>query len=233
MMINWNKIDTVLLDMDGTLLDLHYDNYFWSTYLPMRYAAIKGIPLALAQAHLHEHIQSLDGTLNWYCLDYWSDTLALDVGKLKAENDVAHKITERPYTEAFLQFLHKQKKHVILVTNAHPIGLTMKLNATCIQAYLHRTISSHQFNTPKEEQLFWQRLSAHLLTTDNGEASNYTFDPQTTLFIDDNARILAAAEEYGIAHTIGIHQPDSHVHRELTIPNAIHHFSEIMPDTQQ
>ena len=25
----WRDIDTVLLDMDGTLLDLHYDNHFW------------------------------------------------------------------------------------------------------------------------------------------------------------------------------------------------------------
>ena len=27
-MIDWTSIDTVLLDMDGTLLDLHYDNAF-------------------------------------------------------------------------------------------------------------------------------------------------------------------------------------------------------------
>ena len=26
-MINWQQIDTVFLDMDGTLLDLHFDNY--------------------------------------------------------------------------------------------------------------------------------------------------------------------------------------------------------------
>ena len=23
------EVDTILLDMDGTLLDLHYDNHFW------------------------------------------------------------------------------------------------------------------------------------------------------------------------------------------------------------
>jgi len=233
MKINWNAIDTVLLDMDGTLLDLHYDNYFWSTYLPIRYAEIKDIPLALAKANLHEHITSLDGTLNWYCLDYWSEALAVDVGQLKAEPAIAHKITERPYTERFLQFLHKHDKQVILVTNAHPIGLTMKLNATCIQPYLHQTISSHQFNTPKEEQLFWQRLSAHLLASGDDDSATYTFNPQKTLFIDDNARILEAAQEYGIAHTLGIHQPDSNVLRELNIPNAIHHFSEIMPTTNE
>src|SRR5688572_6670841 len=35
-MIDWNAVDTVLLDMDGTLLDLHFDNYFWLTHLPKR-----------------------------------------------------------------------------------------------------------------------------------------------------------------------------------------------------
>ena len=37
-MINWKNIDTVLLDMDGTLLDLHFDNHFWQTFVPLRYA---------------------------------------------------------------------------------------------------------------------------------------------------------------------------------------------------
>ena len=27
--IDWQSIDDVLLDMDGTLLDLHYDATFW------------------------------------------------------------------------------------------------------------------------------------------------------------------------------------------------------------
>ncbi|HBT55971.1 MAG TPA: haloacid dehalogenase, partial [Pseudomonas sp.] len=33
-MLNWNAIDTVLLDMDGTLLDLHFDNHFWLEHMP-------------------------------------------------------------------------------------------------------------------------------------------------------------------------------------------------------
>ncbi|MEC7663678.1 MAG: haloacid dehalogenase, partial [Pseudomonadota bacterium] len=27
MALDWQNIDTVLLDVDGTLLDLHYDNF--------------------------------------------------------------------------------------------------------------------------------------------------------------------------------------------------------------
>ena len=37
-MIDWDSIDTVLLDMDGTLLDLHFDNYFWTEHLPDIYS---------------------------------------------------------------------------------------------------------------------------------------------------------------------------------------------------
>ncbi|MEC8348362.1 MAG: haloacid dehalogenase, partial [Pseudomonadota bacterium] len=29
MALDWQNIDTVLLDVDGTLLDLHYDNFVW------------------------------------------------------------------------------------------------------------------------------------------------------------------------------------------------------------
>ena len=32
--INWKEVKTVLLDMDGTLLDLYFDYYFWQEYLP-------------------------------------------------------------------------------------------------------------------------------------------------------------------------------------------------------
>ena len=214
--IDWNTIDTVLLDMDGTLLDLHYDNYFWATHLPQRYAEIKGIPLSESQSFLQRQIQSLKGTLNWYCIDYWSDTLTIDVGKLKTE--IKHKIKKRPTTQAFLDFLQEYRKTVALVTNAHPIGLTLKLTETNIDQYCHHIISSHQFQAPKEEQTFWHSLQEYL-----------PFNPKRTLFIDDNTQVLNAAKSYGIQYTVGIHQPDSQISRRLKHTPAIHDFDEIMP----
>ncbi len=216
-MIDWNAIDTVLLDMDGTLLDLHYDNYFWASYLPLRYSEIKNIPLQESQDQLQAHIQSLEGTLNWYCLDYWSDVLSIDIGELKSEDAIKQKIKERPHTLSFLQFLKQQKKNVALVTNAHPTGLAIKLAETCIGDYLDHIVSSHQFQQPKEEQAFWKSLQAHI-----------PFDPKRSLFIDDNYRILQAAQDYGIAYNIGIHQPDSQIPRRLNGVMAINDFDEIM-----
>ena len=45
----WSDIDTVLLDMDGTLLDLHFDNHFWLEHLPQRYAELHGVSRAMAE----------------------------------------------------------------------------------------------------------------------------------------------------------------------------------------
>ncbi len=206
--------------MDGTLLDLHYDNYFWSTHLPRRYAELKNIPLAKADEELRLHIQSLEGTLNWYCLDYWSDSLELDIGALKSE--IKNKIQERPYTIEFLQFLKTQNKTIALVTNAHPIGLNIKLATTSIGRYIDHTISSHQFKQPKEEQSFWHALQIHM-----------PFDCKRTVFFDDSISVLQSAVDYGIKHVIGIHQPDSQQPRTLNIEKnnikTIHHFDELLP----
>jgi putative hydrolase of the HAD superfamily len=37
-LVPWQNIDTVLLDMDGTLLDLNYDNQIFGHLLPAAYA---------------------------------------------------------------------------------------------------------------------------------------------------------------------------------------------------
>lgn len=215
-MINWNAIDTVLLDMDGTLLDLHFDNFFWLQHLPQRYAQIHQLELAAATVKLHDHIRAHEGTLNWYCLDFWSDALALDIRSLKEE--IKHKIQVRPNTELFLQYLRKQGKKLVLITNAHPKSLSLKLEVTAIDRWLDVVISSHELQHPKEAQAFWMALQ-----------KREAFDPKRTLFIDDTVRILDSAKEFGIAHLLCIHQPDSQQVRTIANYPAIHHFDELMP----
>lgn len=205
--------------MDGTLLDLHFDNYFWLEYLPKRYAEHHNEDVETAKQALHAKIASCEGTLNWYCLDYWSEQVAMDIPALKRE--IQHKIQVRPQTERFLHFLKQHKKHVVLVTNAHRDGLKLKLEVSKIDTWLDVVISSHDYQEPKESGRFWQQLQAA-----------ESFDCDRTLFIDDTPRIIKKASEFGIAHLACITAPDSQRPPREACGLACHYirdFDEIMP----
>ncbi|MFA0809751.1 GMP/IMP nucleotidase [Microbulbifer epialgicus] len=215
-MLDWRSIDTVLLDMDGTLLDLHYDNHFWLDHLPRRYAQVHGLDPEQALHKLQQEINARRGTLEWYCLDFWAETLELDI--LSILREIEGRIALRPHTEAFLQGLQQLCKPTFLVTNAHRQGLNHKLEITGIDRWFDDIISSHDYGHAKESCYFWQALREEV-----------EFDPKRTLFVDDNQSVLAAAQDYGIAHLLCIRQPDSRgPRREITDFPAIHHFDEIM-----
>ena len=219
--IHWPGIDTVLLDMDGTLLDLHYDNHFWLEYLPRLYAEEHGITVAAAHEKLHGAYAREQGTLAWYCLDHWSDRLAMDIPTLKKA--VADKIRLRPHVTAFLGALRDSGHEVILVTNAHRTTLDIKMAEVDITDWFHHIVVSHDLAAAKEEQAFWQRLG-----------KTHPFDPSRTLLIDDNEAVLAAAEQYGIGHLLTMLQPDSQREvRTTTRYPGIIHFDEIMPGRSQ
>jgi hypothetical protein len=56
---DWNAIDTVLLDLDGTLLDLAFDNYVWMGRIPELYAQANGLSVPEAQAALAPKFRAL------------------------------------------------------------------------------------------------------------------------------------------------------------------------------
>lgn len=195
-MVHWPDIDTVLLDMDGTLLDLHFDNHFWLEYLPLRYAERNGLEFTEAHRQLMQLSERLHGSLDWYCLDYWSEAIGMDVRALKSE--VQHLIRLRPGTGAFLQFLRAQDKQMVIVTNAHPKALSLKLAASGLDHLIDRHISSHQFKLAKENAGFWGRLQEHA-----------GFDYSRSLFIDDNLQVLRCARAEGLPHTVQVLHPDT------------------------
>lgn len=195
-MINWSNIDTVFLDLDGTLLDLHFDNHFWLEHVPVCYADHHGLEHAEAMSILNEKYASVMGSLNWYCVEYWSKELELDIPQLK--EDVSHKIAIRPSVEEFLEFLHMTGKRVVLATNAHPASVSIKMKKTSLDRYFNRIITSHELGLAKEENGFWEKLQA-----------TETFDTKRTLFIDDNFSVLDAAKDYGIEYLLAIKKPDS------------------------
>ena len=216
-MIDWNAIDTVLLDMDGTLLDLHYDNYFWIDHLPRLYAAKHGISEEESSSHLQKTFHSGEGTLQWYCLDHWSAQLEMDIPALKRE--LQHMISLRPFALEFLTQLHASPCDVVLVTNAHRKTLEIKMANVDITGWFDRVVVSHDLQSPKEDQAFWHKLQAL-----------HPFDPDRTLLIDDTESVLDSARDYGIAHLLTLLQPDSQRQKRLnTRFRGIHHFDEIMP----
>lgn len=216
-MIVWEQIDTVLLDMDGTLLDLRFDNHFWLEYLPKKYAQFHELSLAQAQDRLLPHMRRIEGTIDWYCLDYWSEALQLDIAALK--RDVCELIGFRPQARAFLEALGQAGKRRVLVTNAHRDALALKCERTDLVCHLDAMISSHDFRAPKEQQEFWRALQAV-----------EDFDPARSLLLDDTMSVLRAARDYGIQWLLGIAEPDSGQGRRLREEfELIEDFAQIMP----
>ena len=215
--IDWERIDTVLLDMDGTLLDLHFDTYFWLEHLPCRYAELKGMELSAARQYVISEIRSIQGSLNWYCTDYWSETLQLDIIGLKTE--ISDKIAIRPFCIEFLDALRAARKDVVMVTNAHQDGLALKMEKTRLAPKFDRLITVHEFALPKEDPACWREVDRI-----------HPFCGARTLLIDDNLVALASAREHGIEHLLAINQPDSQApRRDIEGFDAIHSFDEIMP----
>ncbi len=195
-MLNWSKIDTVLLDMDGTLLDLHFDSHFWLNVVPEQLALTRNITLDEAKADMHKRYQAVSGQIQWYCLDYWQEQLNLPIMELKRQTQ--HLIKVREDVPHFLTELKKAGKELILLTNAHPENVMLKFEHTAIDNYLDGVVSTHQYGVSKEQQSLWHQVQKDL-----------GFNKQHTLFVDDSVPVLNAAREYGIEHLLAVANPDS------------------------
>lgn len=215
-MIDWNKIDTVMLDMDGTLLDLNFDNHFWKEFVPLKFAEQQGLSIDAAKQQLIPRFKNMEGKLEWYCLDYWSDVLQLDIIGLKVE--ISGLIAVLPHVMEFLEKIRQSSKRVFLVTNAHRHSLNLKMEKTCLQPFFDDIISSHDLGVPKEQADFWTLLHQQRM-----------FDKQQTLLVDDNLAVLDSAKQFGIGHLISVSKPDSQQpKREISDYPAIEDFRELM-----
>jgi putative hydrolase of the HAD superfamily len=215
-MIDWTSIDTVFLDMDGTLLDLHYDNHFWREHVPLRFAEKHRLTLDDARRELSGRYHHRAGSLEWYCVDFWSRELELDIAELKQE--VAHLIAIHPDVPEFLQATRATGRRVVLVTNAHRKSLDLKMRKTGLECYFDALHTSHDIGLPKENPAFWIGLQGR-----------EPFNPDTTLLVDDSLPVLRSAQAYGIAHLLAVRFPDTRqAEKDPEEFPAMHTFSDVM-----
>jgi putative hydrolase of the HAD superfamily len=215
-MIDWKKIDTVLLDMDGTLLDLNFDNHFWKEFVPLKFAEQHNLSVTEAKRQLQPRFKSMEGKLEWYCLDYWTQALQLDIVGLKTE--LSELIAVLPHVMEFLTKLQQSPKKVLLVTNAHRNSLNLKMEKTCLQVFFDDIISSHDVGFAKEHAEFWALLE-----------QRHTFVKSSTLLVDDSLAVLNAAKQFGIGHLLAVSKPDTQqAKRTISDYAAIEDFRELM-----
>lgn len=215
--VDWSAVDHVLLDMDGTILDLAFDNLFWRVTVPSEYGKLHGLTPNEALAKLEPHFREIQGTLNWYCLDYWSRYTGLNLAQLKS--GMRERITPLAGAEDFLSAVKASDRHLWLATNAHRDSWRLKMEQTGLTAWFGRVISSHDFGFPKEDPRFWQTLRAE-----------HPFDPSRALFADDSLPVLRAAKAYGIGQIIAMRRPDTGLpEREISEFPSVVTLAELLP----
>ncbi len=187
---------TLMLDMDGTLLDLAFDNYIWKELLPRRYAIANDMPFEDARDLLFGKYQAEQGKLKWYSLQHWADHLDMDVVQL--HHDVSHRIGYLPGALDFLRGVREQDIRVLLVTNAHPDIVALKDAVTGLGDYFDGIHSSHDYGHAKESQDFWRGLQ---------EATG--FERESTLFVDDSQPVLESARRFGVGMLVRVMRPDT------------------------
>ncbi|GAB7214246.1 GMP/IMP nucleotidase [Dickeya oryzae] len=220
--LNWNEIDTVLLDMDGTLLDLAFDSYFWLQLVPESLSRQRDISLDQAQQLIAVEYQAVRHTLNWYCFDYWSERLGLDIYQMTS--DIGYRARLRDDTTPFLHALRKSGRRSVLLTNAHPHSLSVKVAHTGLDRHLDLLLSTHTYGYPKEDQRLWQAVQEDI-----------GFNPERTLFVDDSEPILDAARTFGIRYCLGVRNPDSTSQQENRFRQhpSMNDYLAFLPDIHQ
>jgi putative hydrolase of the HAD superfamily len=194
--VDWDDIDTVFVDMDGTLLDLAFDNFFWLELVPAHYAERHGLTPQEARVRLAPRFDAIAGTLPWYCLDHWTRDLGLDLRTLKRSH--SHLIRFLPRAPEFLAAVRARGKALWLVTNAHRDTFAVKAEQTGVDRLVDSVVCSHDLSAPKESNEFWTELTRR-----------HPFDPKRTLLIEDSLAVLGAASAFGLKHTLAIRRPDS------------------------
>jgi putative hydrolase of the HAD superfamily len=185
-LVDWNQVQDVLLDMDGTLLDRHFDNFFFEEELPRRYAAKEGLQFEASRDRLMAMYRSVEGELAWTNLEYWTGRVGIDI--VGMHHELEHMIGFLPGAQQFLKAVRAEGKRIVVLTNAHHTGVAVKSGKTGLDRYVDRIVDAFEVGYLKMRPEYWpacRRLVG--------------FDPSRSLYVDDDESCLRAARQYGIA----------------------------------
>ncbi len=175
--------------MDGTLLDRHFDNFFFEEELPRRYAAMHGLAFEESRERLMAMYRSAERELDWTDLQYWTKRIGIDIVAMTKELDGM--IGFLPDAPGFLARLRSLGKRATVVTNAHPTGVDIKVAKTGVDKQVARIVDAFEVGYLKMRAEYWpvcQRLVG--------------FDPKRALYIDDDEECLSAAADFGIRYIV-------------------------------
>ena len=215
--IDWQTIDDVLLDMDGTLLDLHYDATFWLKTVHSIVASFTGESENEIRDRFQKELKRHEGTLAWYCTDRWAEFFGIDL--IEAKKQLAHLIRYRPHAKQFLETLRPLPLRTIIATNAHPDVIQLKLDVVPLSTLVDGIVSSHQYGVAKEHPNFWTALF-----------DEYSIDPNRAIFMDDSPRVLDAADRAGIREIVEIRHPNLSKPPRTSWKQGIDDFDALLPE---
>lgn len=215
--IDWQTIDDVLLDMDGTLLDLNYDATFWLKTVYSIVASFTGESGTVIRDRFQKELKKHEGTLAWYCTDRWAEFFGIDL--IEAKKQVAHLIRYRPHAKQFLEALRPLPLRTIIATNAHPDVIQLKLDVVPLNTLVDGIVSSHQYGVAKEHPNFWTALF-----------DEYSINPNRAVFMDDSPRVLDAADRAGVREIVEIRHPNLSEPPRTTWKQGIDDFDTLLPE---
>ena len=215
--IDWQTIDDVLLDMDGTLLDLNYDATFWLKTVYSIVASFTGESGTEIRDRFQKELKKHEGTLAWYCTDRWAEFFGIDL--IEAKKQLTHLIRYRPHAKQFLEALRPLPLRTIIATNAHPDVIQLKLDVVPLNTLVDGIVSSHQYGVAKEHPNFWTALF-----------DEYSINPNRAVFMDDSPRVLDAADRAGVREIVEIRHPNLSEPPRTTWKQGIDDFDTLLPE---
>ena len=159
------KVRFVSLDLDGTIVNRDYVDYFWLELVPTLYSERHGLNLEDAKREVQRQYDEIGPKdLRWYNPEYWFQRFGLDSGMLSWALEEAGRFV-KPYRDA-LEFIEAVKGEVQLVLSTSASCEFIKLVFARVpeleQAFAHVFSSTSDFSLPGKPPEFYKAILKQL-----------------------------------------------------------------------